>query len=60
MSGHGSREARLRADAIAWRVRVSRDVTSVAGVAVLSHCKTTTDAVADLPTRSLATSLRAT
>jgi hypothetical protein len=51
MSGHGQREARLRADAVAWRDRVSRDMTSAAGVAVLSHCETSTDSVAALADR---------
>jgi hypothetical protein len=48
MSGHGQREARLRADAIAWRDQVSHDMISAAGVAVLSHCKTSIDSVAEL------------
>jgi hypothetical protein len=51
MSGHGQREARLRADAVAWRDRVGRDMTSAAGIAVLSHCKTSTDSVAALADR---------
>jgi hypothetical protein len=51
MSGHGQREARLRADAVAWRDRVGRDVTSAAAVAVMSHCKTSVDAVAALADR---------
>jgi hypothetical protein len=51
MSGHGQREARLRADAIAWRDRVSRDITSAAGTAVMSHCKASVDSVVELADR---------
>jgi hypothetical protein len=41
----------LRADAIAWRDRVYRDMIGAPGVAVLSHCKTTTNSVAALADR---------
>jgi hypothetical protein len=51
MSGHGQREAQLRADAVAWHRRVSRDMTSAAGIAVISHCKTSIDSVAALADR---------
>jgi hypothetical protein len=51
VSGHGQREARLRADAVAWRERIGRDMTSAAGVAVLSHCHATVDSVAALADR---------
>jgi hypothetical protein len=30
MSGYGQREAQLRAEAVAWRDRVSHDMTSAA------------------------------
>jgi hypothetical protein len=48
MSGHGQREARLRADAIAWRDRVIRDMIGVAGTAAMNQCQTSTDTVAAL------------
>ena len=51
MSGHGQREAKLRADAVAWRDRVGRDMAIAAGTAVLSHCKTSTDSVTQLADR---------
>jgi hypothetical protein len=51
MTGHGEREERLRAEAIAWHRRVSRDMTSAAGVAVMCHCKTSIDVVAALADR---------
>jgi len=35
MSGHGQREARLRADAVAWRDRISHDMISAAGIAAV-------------------------
>jgi hypothetical protein len=46
MSGHGQREARLRADAIAWRDRVYRDMIGAAGIAALNQCQTSTGSVA--------------
>ena len=51
MSGHGQREARLRADAVAWRDRVYRDMIGVAGVAALNQCQTSTGSVAMLADR---------
>ena len=51
MSVHGRREAQLRATAIAWRDRVSRDMASAGGVAAMSQCKTSVTDVEDLVDR---------
>lgn len=51
MSGHGSRETRLRADAVAWRERVARDMSSAAGVAAMNQCRISIETVTKLADR---------
>jgi hypothetical protein len=49
MSGHGQREARLKADAARWRDRVAVDIfSSVAGLAAMRHHKVAVDVLVKL------------
>ena len=46
MSGHGGREAMLRADAARWRDQVAIDITSTAAIAAMSERGVSIDALA--------------
>ena len=48
MSGDEQHEAQLRAEAVAWRDRVSLDMTSAAGIAAMNQCQASVDTVAAL------------